>query len=344
MSFCIVAVMSVTVFGQSIEELMNTGNSMLAQGAYSQAISAFRTVIQKEPDYFEAQFNLAFAYLHWGQQQKAVEEFKKALRLNPKSSESYSNLAIAYENLGKSAEALGSLEKAVQMNPSNIPARMNLAAMYANANHYDKAISEYKKAIQYDGQSEEALVNLAKCLVSVNQTAEAKTYFKQVLGVNPNNGEAHWELGKIFWRKENNVDKGIQEFKLAITVNPAVPAYYDDLASAYDVKGNKSDAIETMKKGMAYAEDVLAKDKMQQHLDRIQNGDKKNSLSDNSVVPVTNVNQTNDLKAELRGEQGASKKLDAAPVDPIGDLDELSKDDGPTLDLRGEAKKRAESK
>ena len=39
----------------SVEELMATGNNLLKNGAYTEAISVFRKVLGKEPRNFEAQ-------------------------------------------------------------------------------------------------------------------------------------------------------------------------------------------------------------------------------------------------------------------------------------------------
>jgi len=97
------------VSAQSIEDIMFNGQQLLERGAYSQAVTAFRQVTSREPSNFEAQFNLAFAYLGWGRHSNAVDEFKKALRLQPRNSAVWGNLAIAFENLGKKRAAIEAL-------------------------------------------------------------------------------------------------------------------------------------------------------------------------------------------------------------------------------------------
>ena len=79
----IVLAVFVQVQAQSIESLMLSGQEMLQNGAFSQAVTQFRKVIQMEPSNFEAQFNLAFAYLGWGRNSNAVEEFKKLCVCSP---------------------------------------------------------------------------------------------------------------------------------------------------------------------------------------------------------------------------------------------------------------------
>ena len=338
-------VVGMHLHAQTIESLMAQGQQMLERGAFSQAVTAFRNVVSREPDNFEAQFNLAFAYLNWGRNSTAITEFKKALRYQPSNSEIWSNLAIAYENLGQSNQAIGALYKAVQYNPDNITARINLAAMYHNANHFKKAIAQYKQVVSMDGTNEEALTNLAKCLASVGRYKEAKNYLMQAIASNPNNGVARWEIGNIYWKNEKNIDKGISEYKLAITADPSQPLFYSDLASAYETKGDKDKAIETLKSSMVYIDDALQKEKIQDRIDRLELGDAPKGAEGGGSKKLATKNQINDLKKELRKEDDKQqvKQINTQPVDVMSDFNDLDKDDGGTdlLDLEKQAKKKA---
>ncbi|NLP04001.1 MAG: tetratricopeptide repeat protein [Fibrobacter sp.] len=344
----IVLAVFVQVQAQSIESLMLSGQEMLQNGAFSQAVTQFRKVIQMEPSNFEAQFNLAFAYLGWGRNSNAVEEFKKAMRLQPRNSQVWANLAIAYENLGKSQDAINALYQAVQLDPQNITARMNLAAMYANANAHSKAVAQYKEVISLDGMNEEALTNLSKCLIALGKTDEAKGYLKQAIAANPNNGDAHWELGNIAWKKDNDREKAISEYKLAITVQPNGAHFYENLALALEDKGDKAGAIDVLKKSLIYTDDALKKEKIKEKIELLEKGDTANAKkADDSDTKLTTKSQINDLRKELgKGEKSSeTQRINTAPIDVMGDLNDLNVDDGgSTLDLKSEAKKRAEKK
>jgi Flp pilus assembly protein TadD len=339
-------IVSLRVQAQSIEEFMAKGQQMLERGAFSEAVSAFRAVVSREPDNFEAQFNLAFAYLQWGRNSNAVQEFKRALSYQPQNSEIWSNLAICYENLGRSDEAIGALYKAVQYNPGNLTARINLAAMYHNANHFAKAITQYKQVIAMDGTNEEALTNLAKCLTSTGKYKEAKNYLMQAIAANPSNGVARWEIGNIYAKNEKNIEKAISEYKLAITADPSQPAFYESLASAYESQGKKNDAVETLKSSLIYVDDALQKEKIQDHIDRLELGDAPKG-QESTATKMSSKSQIADLQKELRKKDtNETKQLDTKPVDVMGDFNDLNtteEEDNP-LDLKAAAKKKAEEK
>ena len=339
-------IVSLRVQAQSIEEFMAKGQQMLERGAFSEAVSAFRAVVSREPDNFEAQFNLAFAYLQWGRNSNAVQEFKRALSYQPQNSEIWSNLAICYENLGRSDEAIGALYKAVQYNPGNLTARINLAAMYHNANHFAKAIAQYKQVIAMDGSNEEALTNLAKCLTSTGKYKEAKNYLMQAIAANPSNGVARWEIGNIYAKNEKNLEKAISEYKLAITADPSQPAFYESLASAYESQGKKNDAVETLKSSLIYVDDALQKEKIQDHIDRLELGDAPKG-QEGTATKMSNKSQIADLQKELRKKDAnETKQLDTKPVDVMGDFNDLNttEEEENPLDLKAAAKKKAEEK
>ena len=84
----VTGVLALPAFSQgSVEELMASGGALLKNGAYTEAIGTFRKVLGKEPRNFEAQYNLAFAYLQAERYDKAVTEFKRAISFEPGNAE-----------------------------------------------------------------------------------------------------------------------------------------------------------------------------------------------------------------------------------------------------------------
>lgn len=343
---CLLAFGSIVqIQAQSVEEMMLTGQAMIRNGAYNEAVTAFRKVVNREPDNFEAQFNLGFSYLGWGRYSNAVTELKKALSLNSRNAEVWSNLAIAYENLGKSSDAAGALQKAVDLDPTNIVARMNLGAIYANANQFGKAAAIFKQVVAIDGTHQEALMNLSKCYMGLGQIAEAKQYLKQAAMGNPSNGEAHWELANILWKKEKNLDEALKEYELGVKAQPTNPVLYENYAQLLVEKKQKDKAVEVLKTSMNYTDDVLQKDRIQLRIDQIQGKVSGPAGSvGGSTAKLTMKDQSSDLKKELRGSETKEsvQRIDTKPVDVMGDFNDLnSDDDAPVFDLKGEAKKRA---
>jgi tetratricopeptide (TPR) repeat protein len=332
---------------QSVESLMNNGQELIQRGAYSQAVTAFKKALMLEPGYFEAQFNLGFAYLQWGNNNQAVVELKKAIKLNMKSSEAWSNLAIAYDNLNRSNDAISALAQAVNYDPENMTARMNLAAMYANAKRNKEALAQYRKMSEIEPANIEISSNLARCLVATGAADEAKEILKKVIAADSTKAGPHAELGDIYWKKDNDIDKAVIEFKTAISLEPANPEHYQDLASAFESKGQKKEAIEVWKKAVVYIDDALNKEKVKDRIDRLEKS-MVTTPGFRGAPGGTSFTEekTKDLERELRADKTKkeTKRIDAPPpVDVSSDLDEVSADTG-EFDLAKEAKKRAQDR
>jgi superkiller protein 3 len=317
-----------SVHAQSVEELMGSGNSLLQNGAFDQAISKFRKVLSRDPGNFEAQFNLALAYLSSNRYDNAVTEFRKALAINKASAEGWSNLAVAYDRLGQNENAIEALNQAVRNNPSNFEARMNLASVYVAKEKYSEAIAQYKQIISIDNQVLEAHLNMAKCYIMLNKPADARQELKTVLMINPNDAEAYWELGNLSWKKDANQRDAIQNYNKAISLQPNSQVFYENLALLLEEMKQKEDAIETWQKSLIYLDDPLKKEKVQDHIAALERGETATTREAPGAVIGTK-NRTEDisrLKDELRSEEKSdpnNRVIETEDVDVMKDLDEM---------------------
>lgn len=331
--------------GQSVESLMSAGQQMLHNGAYSQAIVSFRKVLQRDPSQFEAQHNIAFAYLQMGRYADAVREFKRAINMNGKNAETWANLAFAYEAMGNSQKAIDALYASVNLDPGNITARLNLATMYVNEDQLSKAIREFKEVISIDGSNVEAYTNLAKCLINAKKHDEAVRYLKEAISQDPGNAEAHWELGNILFDKQKDAEKAAKEYQVAISLQSDDPRFYSSLADAYIAMENKDEAVETLERSMVFIADALMKERVQKRINRIQGKTDQGAPMPTTAGPSANTDDmASELQKDLRGDDENREKTvtQTGPIiDLSDDFSDLSDDDDDELDLEKEARKRA---
>jgi len=329
-----VLLLSISVpYAQSIENLMDSGNDMLQRGAFDQAVTQFRKVLSREPHNFEAQYNVAFAYLGWGRNSNAVEEFNKALRMQPGHSQAWTNLAVAYENQGKINDAIAALNKAVKADQSNVTARVNLASMYANNNKLNQAISEYNSLIKSGYTQPEVLVNYAKCLVTANRNDEAKKYFLEAVSSDPNNVEARWELAHIYWKKEKDPAKAKSEIRLAINASPETPSLYEGLADILEEEGDRKGAIEQLNRAIIYTSDALVKERIRT---RVENLEGKSASAPGGSASASPPGQIQTLKRDdERTTPTRTVKTKPVKVD-FGDL--LEEDNSDPMDVMPKGK------
>jgi tetratricopeptide (TPR) repeat protein len=333
----------------SVEELMASGNNLLRNGAYTEAISVFRQVVGKEPRNFEAQANLAFAYLQAERYDKAVAEYNKAISLDSRNAECWANIGFCYERLGKTSKAADAISRSVELNPNNLEARMNLAGMYENAGAFDKAIAQYEAAIRTDASRGDAYSGVARCLTEKGNVAGAKKYCQEAIAKDPNNADAHWQLGNILWKKENSQGPALREYETAIKLDENSQVFYENLGLLQEEMGNKDEALATWKKYLIYLNEAMKKDEVQKRIDRLENGEpvssgKADAKLNREKASEQNEAQMQQMKSELRkGGKGETKRMDTKPVDVGSDFDKISKDTAQGIDFKKEAKKKAAS-
>lgn len=84
----------------------NTGESYLKQEMYPEAISAFKTVLEQNPEYQDAHTQLGIAYYKTGMYEQAIPELKaaKELRISDKRARLF--LGMSYLKYGKAKGAI----------------------------------------------------------------------------------------------------------------------------------------------------------------------------------------------------------------------------------------------
>jgi tetratricopeptide (TPR) repeat protein len=101
-----------------------------------------------------------------------------------------------------------------------------------------------------------------KKLFKEEKFPEAKTILEQVIKADPQNHEAYFILGKIYF-SERNYDKSIENFQQAVALKDSVSDYHLWYGSSYIMKAQKSDklkAIFSSQKGMGELEKAVKLD------------------------------------------------------------------------------------
>ncbi len=177
-------------------------------------------------------------------QDQVVKKIVEQLQLNLSPAEA-TNLkpekpinAVAYEDylrgidlysLADYAGAFNMLEKATELEPNYAPAWAQLGHAYTtNASlqsggreQYEKAQAAFEKAIALNPALAEPRIYLANLLTDTGRVEQAVPLLRSVLKDNPNNAEAHWELGYAY-RFAGMLKESVEECEKARQNNPQV--------------------------------------------------------------------------------------------------------------------------
>jgi Flp pilus assembly protein TadD len=131
-----------------------------------EAIAQYRKVLESNPDYPEARYNLANTLLQSGKLEEAIAQYQRAVETAPKDARIRNNLGIALAIKGDNDGAMAQFRKALEINPAFVDAHYDLGAALAKAGKLNEAIVQYRKTLEINPNQLNALNNLAWLLAA----------------------------------------------------------------------------------------------------------------------------------------------------------------------------------
>lgn len=161
-------------------------------GLLDDAIEHCATAVKLKPDYVDAWYNLAQAYMHSDRPQDAVAAYKKVTDLKSDYVEAHFNLGFALEQLGDYASAIKSYRKAVSIKPDYAEAYCNLGNLINNINQGSKleGLSYLKLAVRINPAYLKGRLYLGRALSQNGGIEEALEQYDKILEQEPRHIEA----------------------------------------------------------------------------------------------------------------------------------------------------------
>lgn len=194
-------------------ELERSGSGLLKKKDYTQAIKVFEEATALYPLSERLQMGLGLALFGAGKYPEAAGAMREAARLAPNDSGPVVMLAETLQFVDDPA-APGLLKRFSELHPENA------------RGHYAYGLSLWREFRM--NHHPEVL-------------ARARTEFDKVVELDPNDADAHLQLGMVY-DEQKQLDRAISEYRAAIQVNPKLAAAHYRLAQDYERLGEKGKA------------------------------------------------------------------------------------------------------
>jgi len=223
----------------------------------------------------EAWTILGIAAAHLKQNERSLDAFRKAATLAPGNEENWLNLTRELMELSRYPDAISAVQDGLAANPKSYALHLRLGAAQLAAGHYAEAEKVFRDLVSAGdplptgyvglaqvllrtGRAEEAAAELAiaqqklgpNFLISyfrglafdrIGKPEEAITAFQDALKLDPNNAEAHLNLGKTEM-SAGRLDVAISELQEALRLSPNNDQARRLLSKAYTRAGDKKQA------------------------------------------------------------------------------------------------------
>lgn len=124
-------------------ELLKTGEDLVAQKRYDDAMTIFLRALQKNPNDAVIHFDIGFLLGLQGKDAQAVGAYQKAVQLNPDFLAAHFNLGVVLKKLGDPRGALNAFRQAVRINPMHAESLFEAAGLEMQMRNPKGAFAAY---------------------------------------------------------------------------------------------------------------------------------------------------------------------------------------------------------
>lgn len=140
------------------------------------------------------------------------------------------------------------------VNPRSAMAENNTGQVLEERGRLDEALVHYRRALELDPGDDGALNNVGNVLYKQGRYEDAIAHYREVLGHGGGHTQTlarmHNNLGAAYLKTER-YDEAVDEFRLAIAIDPDYVEPYYNLGLVLTAFGRRAEAIEVLGRGLA---------------------------------------------------------------------------------------------
>jgi len=153
--------------------------------------------LQKNPEDFEAHYNLAALLMGRGEVAEAIAHFAEANRIRPNESTVNNAFGAALLAAGHIEESIPHLTAALNARPDYFDARYNLGNALASLGDFRGALAQFQAAVHINPEDANAEANLGSAFAEIGDTKQARLHYQRALQLNPNHELAKENLQQL---------------------------------------------------------------------------------------------------------------------------------------------------
>ena len=182
-----------SVGGELIAQSRKPEYKAQATQMQTKAVTHLKEAIRIHPGYKNAYLLMGNAYNYLQKYDEAVAAYNNALKLDPNYEEADNNLAITYreggkyygEKKGDIQKSLNFLNESLRRQPSDYETTRLLGVAYGRSGNNQKAIEFFTKATQIEPQNAGAWYDLGTAYYFIGDEAKRQEYHAKALQIDP---------------------------------------------------------------------------------------------------------------------------------------------------------------
>ena len=204
-----------THFGRKFDE----GSALLQQQKFADAERLFESVLEIDPNHFDALHLLGTIARSTGRAKRAVELIQRAVELNPQSPAAHKDLALAQLDVERPFDALASCDRAIALDATYADAYRIRGNALLHLKLAPIALTSLETAIGLEPGLADAHHSRGIALLALNRPEETLASCDRALALRPDFAEAHDTAGSAQLTRRCFAD-ALVRYEKAISLNP----------------------------------------------------------------------------------------------------------------------------
>jgi len=209
-----------------------------------------------------------------GRDDEALDYVHRILALNSRDADAFLVWANALAHQNQVEAAIEKYQQTLELDPASVAAHINLGILYKKQCRLDDAITQYNEALLYNPRSVGAHYNLGLALYGKSRLGGAGACkgdgrhvdlteqdrdslrkaaieeYKLAIEIDPSYVAAYQNLGSIY-ADMNKPNWAMEAFESAIQVDPEYARPYKNLGDIWLAKGNQQQAVQMLNKAIS---------------------------------------------------------------------------------------------
>ena len=210
-----------------------------------EAVAAYRKSVALKPDVFESNLNLGLMLARTNNPEaeeylRAATKLKPTAHLEESQARAWLSLGHLLENR-KPEEALEAYKKAAAFNPADPEPHLSAGLLLERQKDFSTAEAEYQQVLKLDPNSSEAALGLTNLYMKSGRFSEAEPGLRRLAAERPDDAGVHLLLGRVLAGQGKN-DDAISEIQTALKLSPSDAEAQRDLVDLFVRSAKFSDA------------------------------------------------------------------------------------------------------
>jgi eukaryotic-like serine/threonine-protein kinase len=170
---------------QSAWEHYAVGRLLLHSNQTARAKAEFERAIEREPDFFWANFGLAQCAYRLEEFEAALNSASVCVALAPNSFECFYNRALCYQALGRMQPAITDFTRALKLEPNSGTAMLHRGVALAQAHRAAEALDDLTASLTHDARRAEVYYEMARVHLDERDLVSARACVEEALEDDP---------------------------------------------------------------------------------------------------------------------------------------------------------------